>query len=293
MLQQSSKDTPIDVERRSAHVIHYNLSYMVQGADYGTNGAIVLLHDLLGGAWTWEAVLPQLAGLERAVYAIDLLGYGLSDHPWPADTSVWGHADCLALLLEQLKLTNIVLVGYGLGGGIAQILATRLSNQRVSALVLLNTICYDHAFAPDWPLADMKKSQDPDLPIGVELDDLQHELRDTLPKAAANGDALGNLLDQYLEPWNSHIGKEVLYQHVRLLIPYYSNAVSADMRNLQKPVLLIWSELDQQNPLEYGKRLFREISESRLIVVPNAGHLILSDAPDEVAGALNDFIDQL
>ncbi len=76
MLQQSSKDAPIGLERRSARVIHYNLSYVVQGAEHGTDGAIVLLHDLLGGAWSWETVLPQLAGLRRAVYAVDLLGYG-------------------------------------------------------------------------------------------------------------------------------------------------------------------------------------------------------------------------
>ena len=46
MLQQSSKDAATGLERRSAHVIHYNLSYVVQGAEYGTDGAIVLLHDL-------------------------------------------------------------------------------------------------------------------------------------------------------------------------------------------------------------------------------------------------------
>src|SRR5205807_482718 len=148
-------------QRRGAHVIHYNLSYVVQGAEHGTKGAIVLLHDLLGGAFTWDAILPQLAVQNRAIYAIDMLGYGLSDHPWPADTSIWGHADSLALLLDQLNLTDIVLVGHGLGGGVAQVLATRLSARRVAALVLINTICFEHAFAPNWPLPDMEKSQDP------------------------------------------------------------------------------------------------------------------------------------
>ena len=186
MLQQSSKDAASGLARQSAYVIHYNLSYVVQGAEYGTDGAIVLLHDLLGGAFAWDAILPQLAGLKRAVYAIDLLGYGQSDHPWPADTSVWGHADCLALLFEQLNLTNIVLVGHGLGGGVAQVLTTRLSASRVAALVLIDTICYEHAFAPNWPLADMQKSQDPEVPASVELADLQRELRANLLNAVVN-----------------------------------------------------------------------------------------------------------
>jgi pimeloyl-ACP methyl ester carboxylesterase len=293
MLQQTSKDAVAGLERRSAHVIHYNLSYLVQGAAYGTDGAIVLLHDLLGGAFSWDGILPQLSGLKRAVYAIDMLGYGQSDHPWPADTSVWGHADAMALLLDQLNLTNIVLVGYGLGGGVAQILATRLSVKRVAALVLIDTICYEHAFAPNWPLPDMQKSQDPELPNSVDHADVQKELRATLPNATVNPKDFEKLLDQYADPWNSHVGKEVLFQHVRLLVPYYVNSVSSDLKALGKPSLVIWGEQDQQNPLKYAARLHRDIPNSRLVIIPNAGHLVLFDAPDLVASALNDFIGQL
>jgi len=292
MLQQSSKSAT-GLQRRSACVIHYNLSYVVQGAEYGTDGAIVLLHDLLGGAFAWDALLPHLAGLKRAVYAIDMLGYGLSDHPWPADTSIWGHADCLALLLDQLNLTNVVLVGHGLGGGVAQVLATRLSAKRTAALVLIDTICYEHAFAPDWPLTDMQKSQDPELPNQVEVADLQKDLHANLPRAVVNTKDFAKVLDQYTQPWDSHVGKEVLYQHVRQLVPYYSNAVSSDLKVLGKPALIIWGEKDQQNPLTYAARLHREIPESRLVIVPDAGHLILFDAPDQVASALNDFIGNL
>jgi len=293
MLQQSSQDTATGLERRLARVIHYNLSYVVQDAAYGPDGAIVLLHDVLGGAFSWDGILQQLSGLRRAVYAIDLLGYGESAHPWPADTSVWGHADALALLLEQLNLTRIVLVGHGLGGGVAQILATRLSSSRVAALVLIDTICYEHAFAPNWPLSDMQKSQDPEMPNQVDHADLQKELRANLPNAVVNTKAFASVLDYYAEPWNSHVGKEVLYQHVRLLVPYYVNSVSSDLKVLGKPALIIWGEQDQQNPLKFAERLHREIPGSQLVVVPNAGHIVLFDAPDQVASALNNFISQL
>jgi pimeloyl-ACP methyl ester carboxylesterase len=62
---------------------------------------------------------------------------------------------------------------------------------------------------------------------------------------------------------------------------------------LGKPALIIWGEQDQQNPLKYGERLHREIPDSQLVVIPNAGHIVLFDAPDKVASALNDFIGQL
>src|SRR5579863_248207 len=107
--QEQETTTTRNPERHTVHVIHYDISYILQGAEHGTDGAIVLLHDLVAGAFAWQTILPLLASTNRAVYAIDLLGYGLSEHPWPSDTSIWGHADYLAMLFDELKLTNIVL----------------------------------------------------------------------------------------------------------------------------------------------------------------------------------------
>lgn len=290
---KNTTDTTEARERRVARAIHYNLSYIVQGAEHGTDGAIVLLHDLLGGAFTWEGIMPALAATGRAVYAIDMLGYGSSDHPWPADTSVWGHADVLTSLLTQLNLTNIVLVGYGLGGGVAQILATRLLNQRVAAVVLIDTVCYTHGFAPDWPLKEMEKSQDPDLPQTVKLEDLLEELRETLPKASHNTDRFSEQLTQYINPWDSEVGKEVLYQHIRTIHPNYINSVASDMKVVHKPVLIIWGAEDQQMPVKYAERLHREIPQSQLVIVPDAAHMVLFDAPEAVIKALTQFIPTL
>ncbi len=293
MVAQSSQSKTNAQERRSAHVIHYDLSYIVQGAEHGTDGAIVLLHDILGGAFTWSSVLTSLAGLGRSVYAIDMLGYGQSDRPWPADTSIWGHADCLSFLFKQLNLTNVVLVGHGIGGGVAQVLATRLSPERVAALVLLDTICYEYSFAPNWPLSDMQKYQDPEMGKELELKDLIADLEATIPNGSSKSDALKQHIDMYVQPWNDEIGKEVFLQQVRLLIPSYSNSVSTDLKTMGKPTLIVWGEKDAQIPLKFAQRLHREIPESRLVIVPGAGHMILFDAPDQVASALTDFVGRL
>jgi len=290
---KSSDTTTTAQERRLAHVIHYNISYIVQGAEHGTDGAIVLLHDILGGAFAWENVLTNLAGVNRAIYAIDMLGYGQSDRPWPADTSIWGHADGMTFLLNQLNLTNVVLVGQGIGGGVAQILATRLCPQRIAALVLIDSICYEYTFAPDWPLPDMQKRQDPDLPKRTSVEDLVRDLRATVPNGVYQTERFKDALDAYIEPWDSELGKELLFQHIRLLYPNYSNSVSSDLKTMGKPALIIWGEKDAQMPLKYAQRLHREIAESRLVIVPDAGHMILFDAPEQVASALSDFVGRL
>src|SRR5438309_6645907 len=219
-------------ERRMAHVIHYNLSYVVQGAEHGTNGAIVLLHEIPAGAFAWADVMPQLASSNCAVYAIDMLGYGQSDHPWPADTSNWGHADALSMLFEQLNLTNIILVGHGLGGSVAQVLATRLSRERVAALVLVDSTCYEHGFAENWPLTEMKKRQDYDAPKETKVEDMMKDLRETLPNGSENSQRFQEYMSDYIDQWNSELGKEVLFQQIRLLNPNYTNSVASDLKVL-------------------------------------------------------------
>ena len=295
MEQTKERETTstLDQHRRTAHVIHYNISYILQGAEHGTDGTIVLLHDIVGGAFTWRNVLPPLAGAQRAVYAIDMLGYGLSDRPWPADTSIWGHADCLAMLLNHLNLTNVILVGHGIGGGVAQILATRLSVKRVAALVLIDSICYEHTFAENWPLPDMRKRQDPDLPKKTLVEDMIQDLRTTLPNGVQHSQQFADVVNDYIDPWNSELGKELLFQQIRLLYPNYSNSVATDLKQLGRPALIIWAENDQQMPLKYAERLHRDIAGSRLVVIPGAGHMILFDAPDAVASALTDFVEEL
>jgi pimeloyl-ACP methyl ester carboxylesterase len=277
-------------ERRTARTIHYTLSYLIQGEEHGTDGAIILLHDFPAGAFAWEQVMPQLSRLGRAVYAFDMLGYGLSDHPWPADTSVWGQADALSYLLKQLNLSNVILIGHGFGGAVAQILATRLYRDQTQAIVLIDTLCYQYAFAPNWPLPEMEKRQDFDAPKQTALEDVLRDLRATLPLATANPDTFKNGLDTYLAPWSTEEGKELLFQHIRLLVPNYINAVSTDIQLVKKPTLVIWGEKDNVVPLKYGQRLSREISTAQLVVVPDAAHLILFDAPDAVAQEIGEFV---
>ena len=293
MASKTSSNAADTRERRMGRSIHYDISYIVQGIERGTDGAIVLLHDIPAGAFTWEPIMAQLAGLGRAVYAFDMLGYGQSEHPWPSDTSIWGHADVLSMLFRDLGLTHIILVGHGLGGGVAQVLATRLYREQTSALVLVDSIAYLHAFAENWPLTDMEKRRDFDAPQNTSVEDLIKDLRTTLPGGAVNTKGFGNVVNDYVEPWDNELGKEMLFQHLRGLVPYYLNSVSTDLQKTGKPTLLIWGQQDQQVPVLYGERLHREIPNSQLVILPNAGHMSLFDDPGAIVTALTDFINKL
>jgi pimeloyl-ACP methyl ester carboxylesterase len=275
--------------RGTVRSIHYTLSYLAQNAERGPQGAIVLLHDLPGGAFAWEGVLPGLAATGRAVYAFDMLGYGQSAHPWPSDTSNWGQADCLQYAFEALKLSGITLVGAGIGGAVAQALATRLYREKVARLVLINSYLYNVAFAPNWPLTEMAKRQDPEAPHHTKPEDLLGDLRATLPNGAAHA-LPGGRLDAYTNEWQGKVGTEMLFQHVRLMRPDYVNSVSTDVELWPKPILLLWSEQDHVTPLSLAQRLAAANPNAQLEVLRGAGHLALDDAPSAIAQPLGDFV---
>ena len=277
-------------ERGTVRAIHYTLSYVARHADRGPRGAMVLLHDLPGGAFAWDDALPTLDASGRAIYAFDMLGYGQSEYPWPSDTSIWGHADCLAMALRRLELEDIVLVGIGVGAAVAQVLATRMYREGVGKLVLINSYGYGYSFAPDWPLPEMEKRHDPEAPKHTPLDAVLSDLRSTLAHGSAKPRFLaGSRLDAYINEWNTEIGKEMLFQHIRLMIPNYTNSVGSDLKKLRVPVLLVWSANDSVTPPDLGGRMAREIPGARLETIPDAGHLLLEDAPEALGRLLVDF----
>lgn len=279
----------VSSQRGTARSIHYNLSYVGANQASGPRGAIVLLHDLPGSAFVWESVLPQLAATGHAVYAFDMLGYGQSDHPWPSDTSIWGQADALLYAFQGLKLREITLVGIGQGGAVAQVLANRLFRENVARLALLNSYAFETAFAPNWPLPDMVKRQDPEAPHHSNLQDVLNDLRATLPNAAVSK-LPSERIAAYVDEWNSNLGKQMLFQHLRLMISNYINSVSTDNARLTIPVLLLWGAQDTVTPPALGERLRDEIPGAQFTTIANAGHLLLEDAPAEVGKRLVEFV---
>lgn len=98
---------------------------------------MVLLHGLGGtGALNWDPIIEVLAGRFRVV-ALDHRGHGRGIRPDERFT-LEDCADDVAALLGVLGVRRAVLVGYSMGGAIAQ-LTWRRHRRLVAGLVLLAT----------------------------------------------------------------------------------------------------------------------------------------------------------
>ncbi|MCX5417558.1 alpha/beta fold hydrolase [Streptomyces sp. NBC_00059] len=120
------------------------LAYRTWGESLGS--PVVLLHGLGGSSANWEAA-GSLLGEDWRVYAIDLRGHGESD--WPDEYDLELMRDDVAEFLEACEIDRVGVVGHGMGGVVACMLAEEHPD-RVERLVLVET---PPPFRPDEPAA--------------------------------------------------------------------------------------------------------------------------------------------
>ncbi|MGW1814897.1 alpha/beta fold hydrolase [Streptomyces sp. NPDC002125] len=118
------------------------LAYRTWGESLGS--PVVLLHGLGGSSANWEAA-GSLLGEDWRVYAIDLRGHGESD--WPDEYDFELMRDDVAEFLEACEIDRVGVVGHGMGGVVACMLAEEHPD-RVERLVLVET---PPPFRPDEP----------------------------------------------------------------------------------------------------------------------------------------------
>ena len=85
---------------------------------------MVFLHYWGGSRRTWSEVIGRLSDRFRCL-AVDLRGWGKSEHHAKKDYSLSAQADDVEGVINALNLKGFVLVGHSMGGKIAQMLAGR------------------------------------------------------------------------------------------------------------------------------------------------------------------------
>ena len=237
---------------------------------YETNGAgkaVVLLHG-------WGDQAAGLRGLQRAlakhflVIAPDLPGFGGTQAP----ANVWGldeYAAFLGHFLEKVGASPYAIVGHSNGGAIA---IRGLANRDITAerLVLLasagirgqhrgrvQTLKYITKTGKLLTLA---------LPASVK-----RSIRQRVYRAAGSDLLVAEHLQETF--------KKVVADDVR-----------ADAAKLTLPTLLVYGQNDPATPVRYGELLHELIPKSALTVLPDAGHFVHLDRPDEVVRTIEEFL---
>lgn len=251
----------------------------------GDTGPVVLM--LHGTYWSrvWQPVLADLAARGLRPVAVDLPGLGRSSGELTLET---GSVPALAAWVERfagaLGITGpLKLAGHDIGGGIAQHLLVK-GTIEIERLALVNAVMYD-----SWPVPAVARYRDPAVVAATSPGDILNARRQAIRKGLLESAATEELVEEYLDPWTD----------ARVTRSWMALAGAADgrytvdlvpaLRASAAPKLLVWGEDDPYQRVEYAERFAAEMPNTKLVRIPQAGHIPTENDAQAVSIALGDF----
>lgn len=239
------------------------LYYAARGS---TGVPLVFVHGAGDSHLVWNGQLAALSDIART-YALDLPGHGRS--AGPGRTSVLEYASDVARLLDALELPPAIIAGTSMGGAIAQTLALDFP-ARVRGLVLVGTGAKLRV-APAY-LGGLQK----DIYMAARL-----------------------LVDNYFADGASPFLKEKSFRQLLASGPGiahgdYAACDAFDIRDrltaIRVPALIVCGAEDRMTPPKYSEYLAAHLPSAELLIIPNAGHMVMLEQPHALNTAIRLFL---
>jgi pimeloyl-ACP methyl ester carboxylesterase len=228
----------------------------------------------------WNRALPEISKRYRAI-VFDNRGVGRSDVP-RGPYRIAGMARDAAAVMDAAGVESAHVMGASMGGMIAQELALR-NPHRVKSLLLGCTSCGGFRARPP----NLRR-----IPIFRNWRGMNHEQRARAVVPMLYGPATPReIIEEDLQIRLSRYPtmRGTLYQAAA--IPFWSSY--RRLKRLRMPVLVMHGEKDRVLPPMNGRRLASRIPGAKLVMIPNAGHMLLSDAPDLAMGTILKFLEEV
>jgi pimeloyl-ACP methyl ester carboxylesterase len=246
--------------------IHY------QGTVTGGNhrNVLILIHGAGGSYLYWPPEIRHLAG--RDILAIDLPGHGESKRG-PKD-SIEAYGQALLEFMDRLEIDQAGLCGHSMGSAIAQRMSLDFPD-RVYGLILIG--------------AGARLRVHPQLIKEVSRPETYQQAVSQIMSWSFSQHA-----DQKLVRLAGNRMKEA---SPMVLAADFEACNTFDIRDevgeTKQPTLVICGDDDQMTPVKFSEFLADKIRGSRLEVIPGAGHMVMLEKPEVVAGLIDDFLQQL
>ena len=236
--------------------------------------AIVFLHGAGMDHSVWALLARAFAHHGFSVLAPDLPGHGRSTGP--ALTSIAALADWTVALIDAARVKAARLVGHSMGSLVALETAAR-HPQKITALGLIATA------APMRVSDDLLNSAKADDRAAVEMISIWGEgYRATLGGSDVPGLWMLGGSERLLE--SARPG--VIFADLSACNAYRDALTSA--AKIAVPSHVIHGSRDVMTPLKGGRAVADAIPGCRLTILEGAGHMLMSERPDEVLKALRD-----
>jgi len=253
--------------------------------DWGTEGKppFVLLHGGAQTAHSWDDFAPGVRN-DYHVYALDQRGHGDSD--WAPDGDYSRHTQCedIAAWVANLKLPSFILAGLSMGG-INAITYTARYPEQVRALIIIDV-------GPEIETRGRENIQN--FTRIDELDSFEafieraHRFNPRRSLENLRQRLSHNLKQLPSGKWTWKFDQQRLTAGIRSGID--PEGLWEDVRKIRCPTLIVrGGESDILSPAA-AERLQAAIPNSRLTIVPSAGHSVMGDNPEGFAAVVQEFL---
>lgn len=244
--------------------------------DEGVGAPVLLIHGVGSDLESWDGVLSHLSP-DRRYIRFDLRGHGRSRRtPGPYELADFV-ADAVALL-DHLEISRVAVIGFSLGGLIAQALALAHPN-RIQCLALVSTV----------------GGRTPEEQAGV------NDRAETLAREGALTH-LANAVDRWFSPEFVAAYPEVLEArrqkslkndpdcYVAAYRVLAGNDLGQQLSAVTVPALIMTGENDIGSSPRMAHFIHQQIAGSLLHILPRLKHSVLLEAPDQVAALIEPFL---
>lgn len=257
------------------------------------------VHGLGGSSQNWSALMQQLEGVVDGE-AIDLPGFGDSPPPDDGDYSVTGHARAVIRFLDAAGRGPVHLFGNSLGGAVA----TRVAALRPDLVRTLTLV------SPALPELRVQRTAVPTALLA--LPGVTALFTRFTKEWSAEERVRGVTALCYGDPGRvtpEGFRDAVEEMERRLQLPYFWDALTRSARGVVNaytlggqhglwrqaervlaPTLLVYGGRDQLVGFRMAQRAARAFRDSRLLTLPDAGHVAMMEYPDTVARAFFELL---
>lgn len=235
------------------------------------NGAAILaIGGWIGSSELWLEPLASLSDSDVTI-SYDHRGSGLSICSPEAITFENLVADALAVL-DAYGIQRCILAAESAGAQTALAVAAR-SPDRVSHLIIVDGMyARGIAIESDAFLQGLRTDYPATIELFVQL---------CVPEAASD----------HIKAWGRKIlARAAPEAAVALRLVGSATDVTADIRSIRQPTLILHGESDKIVPLENGKALAETLPDAEFIVLEGAGHVPTLTQPTRVSEAIRDFL---
>ena len=258
--------------------------YQGRQVKYGIEGKgepLILVHGTPWSSFNYRHLIEYLSP-HYQVYYFDLLGYGESDKS-NADVSLGIQNKLLGALIEHWEIEQPLIIGHDFGG--TTVLRSHLLDKiEYNKIVLIDPVAKSPWGSPFFIHIANHESAFADVP-----DYIHAAIVEAYVKTAAYQTINQETLNGILAPWISAEGKSAFYRQIAQADSKFTDDFQDKFVDVKTPVLILWGEQDQWIPCEQAYSLQNEIPKSKLVTIPDAGHLVIEEKSDFLTDEILSF----